>query len=179
LIPESVRRQVGVVTQDAHLISGTIFDNIACGRLIAKEAVWAAARLAGAYEFISELPNGFQTPVGERGVGLSGGQRQRLVIARALVRNPGVLVFDEATASLDAISEQEIHEQLAQLAQGRTTLIVSHRIATLRHVDRLLVLDGGRVVEFGSHEELVARRGLYWQLAHASPEWPSKGAEAA
>jgi ABC-type multidrug transport system fused ATPase/permease subunit len=173
VIPESIRRQIGVVTQDAQLVSGTIFDNIACGRLVSKEAVWAAAKLAGAYEFIAELPHGFQTHVGERGVGLSGGQRQRLIIARALVRNPRVLVFDEATASLDPLSERVIHDQLAVIAEGRTTIIISHRIATLRHADRIVVLEAGRIVESGAHEELVTRRGLYWELSNASPEWPS------
>jgi HlyB family type I secretion system ABC transporter len=170
--PESVRSQVGLVTQDIQLVSGTIYENIACGRAVSEEAVMDAARLAGAYEFISELPYGFLTLVGERGLSLSGGQRQRIVIARALVTNPRVLIFDEATAALDPLSEQLIHERLREIVRGRTTIIISHRIQTLQHADRIIVMNEGRIVQMGTHDALIAAGGkLYNALASATPDW--------
>lgn len=168
---ESIRTQIGLVTQTTDLLSATIHDNITCGRWVSGEAVIRAAKLAGAYDFITELPYGFQTQVGERGLQLSGGQRQRIIIARALVTNPRILLFDEATASLDPLSERDIHQQLQKIVQGRTTFMISHRLQSVRHADRILVMEQGKIVEAGTHQELIQQQGLYHALATASPEW--------
>ena len=168
---KSLRAQVGLVTQDVGIFSASIYDNIACGRNVDGDAVARASNLAGAYDFIQDLPYGFDTRVGERGLQLSGGQKQRIVIARALVTDPRILIFDEATAALDPVSEQLIHERLNNVVHERTTLILSHRLSTLEHADRILVFDEGRVVESGTHDELTRRRGLYYRLATASPGW--------
>ncbi|HEV8124760.1 MAG TPA: ABC transporter transmembrane domain-containing protein [Gemmatimonadales bacterium] len=160
-----LRRNIGVVPQEPALFSGTVRDNIAYADPGAsKEKIEAAARAAHAHEFIERLPARYDTLVGERGVKLSGGQRQRIAIARAILKDPAVLVLDEATSSLDNESERLIEDAMEKLLVGRTTLIIAHRLSTVRRADRLVVLDRGRIVEEGSHAELVERGGLYARL---------------
>ncbi|HZQ29175.1 MAG TPA: ABC transporter ATP-binding protein, partial [Acidimicrobiales bacterium] len=162
---ESLRRQVGVVFEESFLFSASVRDNIAYGRPDATdEEVVAAARAAEAHEFILALPHGYETVVGERGLTLSGGQRQRITLARALITDPRILVLDDATSAVDARVEEEIHDTLRRLMQGRTTLLVAHRRSTLRLADRIVVVDKGAVVDSGSHEELLARSALYRSL---------------
>lgn len=162
---QSLRNHVGVVQQDVYLFSGSIYDNIAYGKPGAgREEVINAAKMAGAHEFIEGLENGYDTYVGERGVKLSGGQKQRISIARVMLRAPRVLLFDEATASLDNESEQLVAESLERLAAGRTTLTIAHRLTTIQNADRILVLSGSRIVEEGSHQQLVDAKGMYYQL---------------
>jgi subfamily B ATP-binding cassette protein MsbA len=160
-----LRRAIGLVPQEPALFSGTIRENIAYARPEAPvEQVEAAARAAHAHEFIERLPNGYDTLVGERGVKLSGGQRQRIAIARAILKDPAVLILDEATSSLDTESERLVEDALERLLVGRTTLIIAHRLSTVRRADRLVVLDHGRIVEQGSHTALLALGGLYARL---------------
>jgi subfamily B ATP-binding cassette protein MsbA len=162
---KDLRAAIGIVPQDPALFSGTIRDNIAYARPGASAAdVEAAARAAHAHEFVERLPRGYETLVGERGVKLSGGQRQRVAIARAILKNPAVLILDEATSNLDTESERLIEDALGRLLVGRTTLIIAHRLSTVRRADRLLVLDHGRIVEEGSHAELLQLRGVYARL---------------
>jgi ATP-binding cassette, subfamily B, bacterial MsbA len=154
-----------MVFQDTFLFATTIRANLALGRPEAStEELVAAARAAHAWEFIERLPQGLDTEVGERGVRLSEGQKQRLAIARALVRDPRILILDEPTAALDARSERLLQAALDNLLRGRTTFVIAHRLATIRRADRILVLDGGRIVEHGSHAQLLARHGLYREL---------------
>ncbi|AFY32104.1 cysteine peptidase family C39 domain-containing protein [Calothrix sp. PCC 7507] len=164
--PQSLRSQLGLVPQESFLFSGTILENITlyCPDFTEEEAI-AAAKLAQAHTFIQALPLGYNTQVGERGSLLSGGQRQKIAIARALMRNPGILILDEATSALDAESEHQFQQNLARISQYRTTLIISHRLSSIRHADCILVLDRGVLVEQGTHEELVAMSGLYHHLA--------------
>ena len=165
LTVESLRHQVGVVLDEPFLFSETIRDNIAYGRPGASlEQVRAAARAAGAERFIEELPGGYETVVGERGYTLSGGQRQRIAIARTLLVNPPILVLDDATSAVDVQVEQEIHDALRALMQGRTTLIVAHRLSTIALADRVVLLDGGRIVADGTHAELMASSPLYVEV---------------
>lgn len=163
--PAWLRRQIGVVLQENFLFSGSIKENIAIANPNATmEEIIQAAKLAGAHDFIEESAKGYDTPVGERGAALSGGQRQRIAIARALLTNPSVLIFDEATSALDYESERIILDNLDQMAQGRTMLMIAHRLSAVRQADVILVMDRGQVVEQGSHEELVDLKGYYYNL---------------
>lgn len=165
--PSSLRRRIGVVEQSPYLFSGSIRENIARADLDASlEKVVAAAMLSGAHEFIKELPMGYDTQIGERGITLSGGQRQRLIIARAILNNPNVIILDEATASLDSESEQIIQKNLDELMADRTTFVIAHRLSTVRNADQILVLDQGCIVESGKHEELMDLKGIYYYLNH-------------
>ena len=163
-----LREQIGIVQQDVFLFAGTIYDNIRYGRPDATEAeVIEAAKKAEIYDDILEMPNGFQTQVGERGVMLSGGQKQRVSIARIFLKNPPILILDEATSALDTVTESRIQSAFDALAQGRTTLIIAHRLSTIRSAGRIVVIDGCGIAEEGTHEELMARGGEYARLYQA------------
>jgi len=163
---EDLRRHIGIVPQDAVIFSANALENIRYGKPGASDAeVKAAARAAFADEFIGRLPEGYDTFLGERGVRLSGGQRQRIAIARAMLKNPPLLLLDEATSALDAESERMVQAALESAMQGRTTLVIAHRLATVQKANRIIVLDQARVVEQGTHAELVAKGGVYARLA--------------
>ncbi len=162
---KSLRACLGIVPQDTVLFNDTIFYNIAYGRPeAAKEEVIAAAQAAHIHDFVQRLPDGYDTNVGERGLKLSGGEKQRVAIARAILKRPGIFVFDEATSALDSKSEQAIQEELHRIARERTTLVVAHRLSTIVDCDQILVLDQGRIIERGSHDELLAQNGTYAQM---------------
>ena len=158
----SLRQDIGIVQQDVYLFSGTVAQNIAYGKPGATaEEIAEAARRANIDAFIESLPQGYDTVVGERGSRLSGGQKQRVAIARVFLKNPKILILDEATSALDNESEEAVQESLEELARGRTTIIIAHRLSTIKHADEIATVEHGRVVERGTHEELLARGGTY------------------
>lgn len=162
---QSLREQVGIVPQETVLFNGSVYDNILYGRLDAtKEEIIEAAKAANAHNFIMELPEGYETKLGDRGLNISGGQRQRLAIARAILKNPEILILDEATSALDTESERVVQEALDRLMVGRTSFVIAHRLSTIKNADKILVLDKGELVEEGNHEELLAANGLYAHL---------------
>jgi ATP-binding cassette subfamily B protein len=164
----SLRRQIGIVQQDVFLFGGTMRENIAYGRLGASDLdILEAARRARLESLIDELPDGLDTLIGERGVKLSGGQKQRLAIARMFLKNPPILILDEATSALDTETERAIQRSLAELSEGRTTLVIAHRLATIRNADRIVVVDRSGIAEQGAHAELLARDGVYRRLHNA------------
>lgn len=161
----SLRQQVGIVPQETILFNGSLYDNILYGRLEAtEEEIIAAAKAANAHNFIMEFPKQYQTPLGDRGMNLSGGQRQRIAIARAILKNPRILILDEATSALDTESERLVQEALDRLMVGRTSFVIAHRLSTIKNAGKILVLDKGKIVEIGSHEELMLQGQLYAHL---------------
>ena len=177
---DSLRASISLVPQEATVFGGSVAENIRYGRLEAThEEMVAAARAANAHDFIEALPDGYDTVLGDRGTRLSGGQRQRVAIARAILKDAPILILDEATSSLDNESERLVQEALARLMVGRTTIVVAHRLSTIRHADRIAVLDDGWLLELGSHEELLgARRPLRAPLAAAGHRAPVRGRRA-
>jgi len=173
---KSLRSHMGIVLQETFLFSGTIMDNIRYGRINATdEEVIAAAKLVGAHEFIERLPNGYKTKIGERGAGLSVGQKQLVSFARALLRNPAILILDEATSSIDPYTDLLIRKAMRVLLKNRTSIIIAHRLSTVRDADRILVIDDGRIVEEGTHKELIKKGGLYshlYEMQFKEPEAP-------
>lgn len=164
----SLRKQIGIVQQDVFLFSGTIRENIAYGKLDAElPEIWEAAKRAHLEELISSLPDGMDTVIGERGVKLSGGQKQRLAIARMFLKNPPILILDEATSALDTETEAAIQQSLADLSVGRTTLVIAHRLTTIKNADRIIVVNEDGISEEGRHEELVNAGGTYSRLYQA------------
>ena len=168
---KDLRRQIGIVQQDVYLFAENIMENIRYGRPDATdEEVIEAAKLANADGFISQLPDGYQTDIGQRGVKLSGGQKQRLSIARVFLKNPAILIFDEATSALDNESEKIVQESMEKLAKGRTTFVIAHRLSTIRDADIILVMKDGDIIEQGNHEELLAKGGFYANLYNSQFE---------
>ena len=165
---EHLRGNMSIVPQDVILFGGTIRENIAYGKPNAtEEEIVTASKQANAYNFIESFPKKFETIVGERGIKLSGGQRQRIAIARALLKNPSILILDEATSSLDSKSEKLVQEDLEILMEGRTSIIIAHRLSTIRSADQILVLDNGKITEQGTHQELIAlENGIYKNLSN-------------
>jgi ATP-binding cassette subfamily B protein len=161
----SLRSQMGIVPQEGFLFSGTVRENIAFGRPAASnDEIAAAARAVGAADFIAKLEHGYDTQVGERGVQLSAGQRQLLAFARALIADPRILVLDEATSNVDVHTENVIEQGLRRLLAGRTAIVIAHRLSTIQRASRIIVLEHGRIVEQGSHDELLDAHGHYWRL---------------
>ncbi len=163
--PRQLRRQIGVVLQENFMFNGSVRDNISIHMKSASfEQIMGAARIAGAHDFIMELTNGYDTMIGEKGVGLSGGQKQRIAIARAILANPGILIFDEATSALDYESESIIQNNLKEICKGRTVLIIAHRLSTLKDADKIMVIDSGNLTEYDTHENLLQKKGIYYRL---------------
>jgi ATP-binding cassette subfamily B protein len=176
---ETLRAAIGIVPQDTVLFNDTIEYNIAYGRPGAgHEEVVAAARAAHIHDFVESLPDGYETRVGERGLKLSGGEKQRVAIARTLLKDPAILVFDEATSALDSRTERVIQQELESISESRTTLVIAHRLSTVVHADQILVMDHGRIVERGTHSELLARRGPYASMWEIQSREQAKGEEA-
>ncbi len=162
---KSLRGSIGMVQQDVYLFSGTVYENIAYGKPGAtREEVIAAAKAAGADSFVQDLKDGYDTYIGERGVKLSGGQKQRISIARVFLKNPPIIILDEATSALDNESEYEVAKSLASLSVGRTTITIAHRLSSIVHSDRILVLTEDGIVEEGNHQQLMEQKGLYYEL---------------
>ena len=173
----SLRRQISVVTQQTVLFEGTIADNIAYGRrFVSRQKVEAAAKAAFADEFIGQLPDGYDTVLSEQGEGLSGGQRQRIAIARAVLRDPAILILDEATSQIDTESERKINQALRGFRHGRTVFVIAHRLSTIIDADHIVVLDAGRIIDQGSHDQLLTRCRLYQSLTHAQLQTTTTGA---
>jgi subfamily B ATP-binding cassette protein MsbA len=161
-----IRKLMGIVTQESILFNDTIFNNIAFGmEKVSLEKVQEAAKIANAHDFIIDLEHQYDTNIGERGSKLSGGQRQRISIARAVLKNPEILILDEATSALDSASERLVQEALSNLMKNRTSLVIAHRLSTVQHADEILVIDNGKIVERGTHEELLLEDGLYNKLS--------------
>jgi subfamily B ATP-binding cassette protein MsbA len=162
---ESLRGMMGIVTQEPVLFNDTIFNNIAFGmENVGEEQVMRAAEIANVHEFVSQMPESYQTNIGDRGVRLSGGQRQRISIARAVLKNPPVLILDEATSSLDTESERLVQEAIEKLMENRTSLVIAHRLSTIQHADEIIVLQQGEIVERGNHNTLMELNGVYRRL---------------
>jgi subfamily B ATP-binding cassette protein MsbA len=166
LSPQALRSQLGIVTQESILFNDTVYNNIAFGLAgITESQVIEAAKIANAHEFISQLEQGYQSSIGDRGSKLSGGQRQRLSIARAVLKNPPILILDEATSALDSESELLVQEAITKLMSNRTTLVIAHRLSTIQHADEILVINKGQIVQRGTHAELMAQEGMYQKLS--------------
>ena len=162
---KSLRKQLGLVSQEPILFNDSIFNNIAFGLdNISEKDVVEAARIANAHDFIMQMPEGYQTNIGDRGTKLSGGQRQRISIARAVLKNPPVLILDEATSALDSENERMVQDALQKLMQNRTTVVIAHRLSTIVNADEIVVLDKGQIVERGSHKMLLEQKGAYYKL---------------
>lgn len=162
---ESLRTMIGVVNQESILFNDTIFNNITFSNTSAtQQEVENAAKIANAHEFILKTESGYQTNIGDRGAKLSGGQRQRICIARAVLKNPPIMLLDEATSALDTESEKLVQDSLYKLMDNRTTVVIAHRLSTIQNADKIVVIDGGQIVEFGSHTELIQKEGLYRKL---------------
>ena len=162
---QKYRNHIGIVPQETFLFSGTIAENIGFGKdNVSREEIINAAKMANAYNFIMELPNQFETEVGERGVLLSGGQKQRLAIARALIQNPSIMILDEATSALDTESERLVQDALETLMKGRTTFVIAHRLSTIINADKIVVMENGEIKEVGTHQKLLENNGIYRKL---------------
>jgi ABC-type multidrug transport system fused ATPase/permease subunit len=167
-----VRGLMGIVSQETILFNASVFDNITFGmQQVTREDVIAAAKVANAHEFIMQMPEGYETNIGDRGIKMSGGQRQRISIARAVLRNPPVMILDEATSALDTESERQVQDALVNLMKNRTSLVIAHRLSTVQHADEIIVLQKGEIVERGTHSELMALKGVYKRLNDLQAMW--------